>query len=306
MTRLPAAPDFVATSRRAFLRGGALTLIAGGMAALPRALCDAAEPAARPLRIGLLTDLHYADKPPTGTRFYRETPTKLEEAAARFQREKLDFVVELGDLIDSADDLETEKSYLKQVNTLFRTLPGDKHYVLGNHCVSALTKDEFLGEVGAAGRARVVRRRRSAFRDPRRLLQLRRRGVWAEQLQVERREHPRRATRMAAGRSAQAKTPTIVFAHQRLDVKNDYGVKNAEAVRKILEASGRVKAVFQGHSHKNDLKSIAGIPYCTLTAMIEGSGVENNGYAILEITDDALSVSGFRKQAGYKPLVAAG
>jgi hypothetical protein len=39
---------------------------------------------------------------------------------------------------------------------------------------------------------------------------------------------------------------TLVFAHQRLDVKNDYGVKNAAAVRKVLEDSGKVLAVFQG------------------------------------------------------------
>ena len=55
----------------------------------------------------------------------------------------------------------------------------------------------------------------------------------------------------------------VVFAHQRLDVANDYGVKNAAEVRKVLEGSGKVLAVFQGHSHKNDYKEIGGIHYCT-------------------------------------------
>ena len=94
--------------------------------------------------------------------------------------------------------------------------------------------------------------------------------------------------------------PVVVFAHQRLDVVNDYGVKNAADVRKVLEASKKVRAVFQGHSHKNDYKEIAGIHYCTLVAMIEGSGVENNGYSILDVVGDAtITVTGFRKQKSY-------
>ena len=91
-----------------------------------------------------------------------------------------------------------------------------------------------------------------------------------------------------------------MFAHQRLDVANDYGVKNAAEVRKVLEGSGKVLAVFQGHSHKNDYKEIAGIHYCTLVAMVEGSGAENNGYSTVDLgRDGTIRVTGFRKQADY-------
>ena len=96
------------------------------------------------------------------------------------------------------------------------------------------------------------------------------------------------------------KSPVIVFAHQRLDVSNNHGVKNNAAVRKVLEASERVLAVFQGHSHQNDLEEIGGIQYCTLVAMVEGSGAENNGYSLLEIQPDStLRLTGFRKQKSY-------
>lgn len=37
--------------------------------------------------------------------------------------------------------------------------------------------------------------------------------------------------------------PVIVFAHQRLDVSNDHGDKNNAAIRKLLEACGKVLAV---------------------------------------------------------------
>jgi predicted phosphodiesterase len=74
-------------------------------------------------------------------------------------------------------------------------------------------------------------------------------------------------------------------------------VRNAAAVRALLEESGKVLAVFQGHSHKNDYQQIAGIHYTTLVAMVEGSGPENSGYAMLDIhADGSLRLEGFRRQ----------
>ena len=94
--------------------------------------------------------------------------------------------------------------------------------------------------------------------------------------------------------------PVIVFAHQRLDVQNNHGVKNSAEVRKILESSGNVLAVFQGHSHQNDVKEIGGIHYCTLVAMVEGSGEESNGYSVMAVEPDGtIQVTGFRKQKSY-------
>ena len=94
--------------------------------------------------------------------------------------------------------------------------------------------------------------------------------------------------------------PVVVFAHQRLDVADDYGVKNAAGVRKVLEASERVRAVFQGHSHKNDYAEIGGVHYSTLVAMVEGSGAENSGYSLVDVAPGGtIAVTGFRKQKGY-------
>ncbi len=93
---------------------------------------------------------------------------------------------------------------------------------------------------------------------------------------------------------------TVVFAHQRLDVANHYGVKNAPRVRKVLEDSGKVLVVFQGHSHKNDYKQIGGIHYCTLVAMVEGSGAESNGYSSMDLFEDGvIRITGYRKQSNY-------
>jgi predicted phosphodiesterase len=285
-------------NRRVFLRDGSLLLL-GGVAGSSLASLAAEEPQRR-VRIGLVTDLHYADKPPAGTRHYRESLPKFAEAAGEFQESKPDFVVELGDLSDAADSAEAEKKYLATINKEFAALPGDKHYVLGNHCVATLSKDEFLEGVArskphysfdAGGFHFVILD--ACYRSDGETYS---RGnfKWTDtSIPDEQVEWLKADLQAAAGKS-------VVFVHQRLDVKNDYGVKNADQVRKVLEESGKVLTVFQGHSHKNDLKDIGGIHYCTLVAMVEGTGAENSGFSQMDIFDGGtIRLTGFRKQSSY-------
>ncbi|MBQ8213553.1 MAG: alkaline phosphatase, partial [Clostridia bacterium] len=73
-----------------------------------------------------------------------------------------------------------------------------------------------------------------------------------------------------------------VFIHQRLDDCDNsrYLVKNAVEIRTLLQNSGKVRKVFQGHYHKGDFQKIEQIEYITLQAMCEG---EKNIYTVIEI-----------------------
>jgi len=283
--------------RRAFLMNGTLVLTAAS-------LCTSKLPAdddAPRLRVGLLTDLHHADKPSAGTRHYRETLGKLAEAALQFEKDKTAFIVELGDLIDAADTVETEQRYLKTINREFAAISKDRHYVLGNHCVDTLTKAEFLGGVEQDKSYYSFDRGEfhfvvldACFRNDGEPYG-RKNSKWNDA------NIPAAEMEWLQADLKSTSRKTIVFAHQRLDISNDHGVKNCPGVRKIFEDSGKVLAVFQGHSHQNDLKEIGGIHYCTLVAMVEGSGVENNGYSVLDIAPDGtIRLTGFRKQKAYE------
>ena len=287
----------VQLGRRAFLRNGTLLLATTATVEPSLLLANHAKDS---LRVGLVTDLHHADKPSAGSRHYRETLGKLAEAATQFEKDRADFIVELGDLIDAADTVETEQRYLKEINREFCAISKDRHYVLGNHCVDTLTKAEFLGGVeqkesyysfdrgdfhfvvlDACFRndGEPYGRKNSKWNDA---------NIPAAELEW----------LQADLRSTDRKT--VVFAHQRLDVSNDHGVKNCPEVRGVLQDSGKVLAVLQGHSHQNDLKDIGGIHYCTLVAMVEGTGSENSGYSIMEIAaDGVIRLTGFRKQIAY-------
>ena len=73
-----------------------------------------------------------------------------------------------------------------------------------------------------------------------------------------------------------------IFIHQNLDpnVQHQHIVANAAQVRRILEDSGKVRRVIQGHYHPGCDSVIGGIEYHTLPAMCEG---ERNYYEIMEI-----------------------
>jgi predicted phosphodiesterase len=288
--------------RRSFLQQSVLCLggLGGGMGT---AWCRDEKPV---LRVGLMTDLHYADKEERGTRFYRQALMKLDEAVERMNQERPDLVVELGDLIDQAESVELEMEWLKTIESHYARLRVPRHYVLGNHCVGTLTKKEFAGLTQASGGHAVLEQAGirflildACFRED---------GVAYERGNFDWKDGNLPTWELAwlEAELTRQEGPVVVLAHQRLDDAGAHSVRNAGAVRAVLEKSGRVLAVFQGHSHKNDYQQIQGIHYVTLVAMVEGSGAESSGYSMLEVmADGSLRVNGFRRQQARDLVVGA-
>ena len=295
-------------SRRMFVQRGSLFL-AGVGTALGESMVaqsaigqDGQARSPQPIsRLGLVTDLHYADKKASGSRHYRDSIDKLAVAREKLDLARLDGVVELGDFIDAADSVDVELGYLQKIDGELKRLSQRTYYVLGNHCVHTLTKKEFLGAVGQkssyfsfdmAGSHFIVLD--ACFRSD---------GVEYGRKNFDWTDPNISQSQLAFLEKdlGQTESPTVVFVHQRLDVSNAYGIKNGKAVRAILENSGKVSAVFQGHSHKNEHQEIDGIHYCTLAAMVEGPGSENTAFSTLEVfSDGSLKVSGYAKQSSYE------
>jgi predicted phosphodiesterase len=281
-------------NRRNFTRMSSLTLCTGLAAGNEKGPKEV-------LSLGLLTDVHYADKDTRGTRAYRESLAKAKEAAAFFKEKKPSAVVCLGDLVDAAPSVETEISYLTKITKVLDECGLPRHHVLGNHCVATLTKEEFFEHSGSVskkghysfdlnGKHFVVL---DACYNSKMEPYGRDNFVWHDSNIT-----PEEIAWLKEDLKS-TKKPTVVFAHQRLDVDrpNKHAIKQAAHVRKILEDSDKITAVFQGHSHQNELKTIEGISYCTLAAMIEGNGVENNSYSLLRFFDDGkVTLEGHRKQ----------
>ena len=298
-------------SRRAFLRGGALML--GGLLVGRPAWAEAGTK--RPaLRVGMIADVHHADYPsrgrpggPDNLNLYRQSMEKFREAVGKFKDEKPDFVVELGDFIDKAETLEEETEHLRNIEKVYAEVPCERHYVLGNHCVDALIKDEFFDITEA--RAPHYSYDAGGFHFV--VLD----SCFTEELEPYGRSNwdwtnanlPPEQLAWLEKDLARTGLPTIVLAHQRLDGDTRYDVRNAGAARKIMTESGKVVAVFQGHSHRNDYRQVDGIHYVTLVAVVAGHGRENSGYAIVSFYDDAsIQIDGFRLQQDLAIPAATG
>lgn len=298
-------------SRRGFLQNGSFWMLGAGLSlsgtrsaagALENrgAKNEKAEPS---LKIGLVTDVHYADKEMAVNRYYRESLPKLREAVAVLRERRVDFAVETGDLIDGARD---DAAFLKTIDAVWKEAAPQRHYVLGNHCTSRLSKTEFLG---------IVEQPRSFYAFDHSGFHFvvldacfRQDGTSYERgnFQWTDTDIPLAQREWLHADLSTTRFPTIVFIHQRLDLPPDsaYAVKSSPALRAVFEASGKVLCVFQGHSHKNEYAHINGIHYCTLQAMVEGTGEESSGYSILNIfADKTLQLEGFRAHTKH-PWIA--
>ncbi len=259
----------------------------------------------RPVRFGMVTDCHYADVDPAGTRFYRQSLDKLGECVARMNAEDVDFLIELGDFKDQGRPpvKQDTLAYLEEVEAVFQRFDGPTYHVLGNHDVDSISKPQFLARVTNTG----VDRTRSHYSfDIKGLhgivLDANYRSDGAD---YDRGNYDWTDANIPADELdwlrrdlAAARGPAVVFIHQLLDGAGAVYVKNAAEVRDVLERAGKVLAVFQGHHHAGDCNEINGIHYYTLIATVEGQGAENNSYAIVEVCPnlDAI-VSGYRRAA---------
>jgi len=264
------------------------------------------------LSIGLIADAQYADAEPGGTRYYRASLRKLEEAVAHFQGLDLAFCVSLGDLID-----RDWRSY----DTILAPLEGLRHpihHVLGNH--------DF--EVAPDRKPAVPRRlgltRRYAALD---------RGAWCFVLldttevslfahAASTPEHAEAAAALQALKetgasnaqtwngavserqldwfdatcrsAAKAGRRVIVFAHHPVYPENNHNAWNSARILEAIDRHPNVVAWFNGHNHAGGFGVRNGVPFITLRGMVETP--DANAYAVLHVHADRLELAGHGRE----------
>lgn len=267
-----------------------------------------AESASPLIMIGLVTDLHYAPSP-LGNRYCNESLAKLQQSVATFRERKPDVVVCLGDVIDQSDTIEEEVRRVREVRKALAGVPVDTHYLLGNHDVSELTKEQFLGACGGVSsyysfdcrgvHIVILDSNFNSDGTPFSAGNFHWADAWVGEEQI---------AWLEADLAAAGEVPTLLFCHANLDHRvrpdgsiNRHIVRDAAAVRAVLEAAGSVKAVIQGHDHSGCHSTINGIPYIVLRAMVEGGGLEQNAYALLSLMQDGeIVLEGFGRQSSAR------
>lgn len=268
------------------------------------------------LKIGLVADPQYADKPVAGNRHYRESLGKLKEAIVTFNDNKVDFVQNLGDIIDL-----DWKSY-DSILPLYKNLDSgvENYHLLGNHDfavdssqMSNLLKklsmpDYYYSYVKKGWRFIVLdatdfsyysnslhhhnlNRVDSYFDNTTgKTNHYRWNSAIGEQQQI--------WLKHELDSAALFNQKVIVFSHLPVRPLNTAeNLWNDSEIIEIIENSSNVVAFINGHNHSGAYDYQNGVHYMTISGMVN---THFNAYGILEIFNKHLVLKGYGNQKTFK------
>nr|WP_320190091.1 metallophosphoesterase [uncultured Desulfobacter sp.] len=234
-------------------------------------------------KFGIITDVHHTTKTDSLSRRYSAGYEKMQFFVKQMQG-KADFIIELGDLIDTLNP-EVDKDSVEnfqEIESVFTSFNGPHYHVLGNHEFDNMTREDFLANWDNTGIDKsktyysfdsngihcIVLDADYTVAEPHRPYTMNTpedtfwnwKDTWVPQEELDWLEADLAASDL----------PTLVFTHQvvhrdKLDgVTEDHTIKNADVIRGILEADGQVVAVFSGHDHRGETAVRNGIHYFVL------------------------------------------
>jgi 3',5'-cyclic AMP phosphodiesterase CpdA len=252
------------------------------------------------LTLGFVTDLHFGPAAYHDGKLRKLThhAADLARGVVRAMNDELrpDLLVNLGDDIED-EGRDADLARYTECQDILRTAKAELVNVAGNHDTIHLTRDDLT---------HVWRRSGPLFysmdRGGHHLVVLH----TLERKDVEVRI-PHAQLEWLTEDLAQTKLPAIVLMHHSAseqDLEDSFWfkglahlalVKERAELRRILQESGKVRAVFNGHVHRNHLDVIAGIPYVTIQSLIENLDEDAPGrpaaaHAVATITESRIVV----------------
>ena len=220
------------------------------------------------MKIGLFSDPHYSSQELTcGNRRNNLSLGKMRAALEHFSAAGCDRVICLGDLTDAEDTKEKEQANMREIAALFHEFPMPIQVIMGNHDAYVFEAEEFYALLGGCEPTDVHEGGvHLLFLD----LNYTAAGV---------RYHPHGFHWDDVGipdpaglrdKLATLNGDVYLFMHQNIDPAipaADHRAANADEVCRIIEASGKVKAAYQGHYHWGNRSTRNGVEYITLPAM---------------------------------------
>lgn len=264
------------------------------------------------VQFGAIADIQYADKPDAEGRSYSAALSGLEKAAVSLNASRLDFVIQLGDLIDGGNNAVSE---LKQAADAFSRIEAPRYHVLGNHDFVSLSRPLVMQtlQVPQAYYAFDANGWRFVVLDT---LDYAVQGGWPEDSQnLKHACEMLEEARLAGAENAQdyngavglqqlvwldgilaradsENTPVVLFSHLPLMPPGEkHTAWNADKVVAAIEKYSCVKACFAGHNHAGGYTFRDGIHYVTLEAAVNAA--QRGAWAIVSLSPGKIQVRGF-------------
>jgi len=277
------------------------------------------------ISFGVIADIQYADKKPGSKRYYRQSLHNLDLSVRYFNQQHLDFIIQLGDLIDGRDKVEVvgvgqegDAQDLSRVLSVLNTSKAPVYHVLGNHDFFQ-PRQKLLPILGLnrAYQSFVIKGWKFIILDgmdvsvskgwstnhPNYILG---RKMSAD---LVRKKSPNSGTWNGAVGNEQLawlknelKTAkendqkVIVFCHfpvKPTRLNGVYLLWNYQEVMDVLTSSAQVQAYIAGHNHQGSFNKEGSIRFVTIPGMVEAPN--RNAWAVVLIFPDRIVIKGFGK-----------
>lgn len=250
------------------------------------------------MKFGVFTDLHYSDKENDAERFFQNVPEKLERCINFFRKEKVDFMICLGDLLDLGKQKQGQEQRLCDIQKIIKESEIPFYLCLGNHDIDAFPWRKILEQFQPGRKSGYYSfdwdRFHFAVLDTNYDIQgkhYREETMQWDQLYINEEQ-----LCWLKKDLAETEKQTLILTHGNLDHRRKNGktdphvVKNQEAVQRILSGEReKVLAVLQGHCHTGAFFIQDGIPYITLKALVDGK--ENVPLLIVQAEQEGLAIT---------------
>ena len=264
---------------------------------------------------GIVADLQYCDSPPTINRYYRKSPKKLQNAIDEFNRNQLDFVINLGDLID-----QKWQSY-DGILPLFDTIKAPVFHVLGNHDyeVDEQYKPEvhkklitqkyydfsvenwrFIVLDGNEVSTFANQKHTAEYKTAELLLQkLEKEGVingnfWNGGIG----ESQLKWMTQTLDEAEKNHEKVIIFCHFPIFPAHRHNLLNDLELLKIIENYSSVKAWINGHNHDGNYGLKKDIHFVNVKGMVDTEF--DTAFCLIHLSDDAINIKGFGTEISAK------
>lgn len=220
------------------------------------------------MKIGLFSDPHYSSQELTGgNRRNNLSLGKMRAVLTRFAAEGCDRVICLGDLTDTEDAKAKEEANMREIAALFAEFSMPITVVMGNHDAYVFTAEEFYTLLGG-GEPTLIHEGgvHLLFVDTNYTaagVRYTPHGFSWDDVGLPDPDALRGEIDALDG-------DVYLFMHQNVDPAipaADHRLANADEVCAVIEQSGKVKAVYQGHYHWGNRSCRNGVEYITLPAM---------------------------------------
>ena len=259
------------------------------------------------LTFGTVADCQYCDQKSRGVRKYSSSHKKLAQCVEHFNKEDLDFVIHLGDLIDK--DFKSFDAVLP----IYNSLKADHYHALGNHDfdVADELKKDVPTKMGMDSKYHYFDKANWRFiildgndvsfhAYPKESPEYK---YAAEYYKTKKITSPKwngavgeeqmKWLETLLQESQEGNQQVILFSHFPVYPKDPHNLWNANELVTLLDQYPCVKAYINGHNHKGNYAENKGIHYLTLKGMVD---TPENTYAIIKLNQESIQVQGFGRE----------